>query len=157
LALDLFALQYEHNAPYRAYCEGRRASPKVIERWSQIPAVPTTAFKEAVFSCLPTEARTAVFHSSGTTGQRPSRHFHSAESLALYETSLLPWFETHLLPELSARSAKSAVKILMIILTPAPSHAPRSSLVHMFEAVRRAFGSAESLFLVRSPAEATGL
>ena len=55
--------------------------------------MPTSAFKEVELSCLPPDERTAVFHSSGTTEQKPSRHFHCAESLAVYEASLCQWFK----------------------------------------------------------------
>jgi hypothetical protein len=138
LALELFSLQYEHNAAYRALCEAREASPETLSHWAQIPAVPTLAFKELVLSCLPPGARTHLFHSSGTTTQRPSRHFHCAESLEIYQASLLPWFEAHLL---------GLERCPFLILTPTSSQAPHSSLVHMFETVRREFGSPESLFL----------
>ena len=93
LALELFTLQFENNAAYRKICEARGLTPKVVEHWTQIPAVPTGAFKELELSCLPPDERTAVFHSSGTTEQKPSRHFHSAESLAVYEASLWIWFD----------------------------------------------------------------
>ena len=99
LALDLFALQFEWNASYRNLCEARRLAPANVSRWANIPAVPASAFKELELTSLPADERTKVFHSSGTTGQRPSRHFHSRDSLALYETSLIPWFQKHLLPE----------------------------------------------------------
>jgi len=96
LALVLFALQFKHNAPYRRLCEARGVRPDTVAHWTEIPAVTASAFKEFEFSCLPAAERTAVFHSSGTTAQRPSRHFHNADSLALYEASLLAWFESHL-------------------------------------------------------------
>jgi hypothetical protein len=73
----------------------------------------------------------AVFHSSGTTGQRPSRHFHSLESLAVYEASLLRGFE----PQLRLKGVPS---MKLMFLTPSPGEAPHSSLVHMFETIRRA-------------------
>src|SRR5205823_5534743 len=92
LALELFSLQYDHVEPYRRLCEARRISPVRLARWTEIPPVPTAAFKEFELSSIPSAERMTVFHSSGTTGQQPSRHFHSAESLSLYESSLLPWF-----------------------------------------------------------------
>jgi hypothetical protein len=82
LALELFRLQFAHNAAYRRICETRHATPEVVTHWMQIPAVPTAAFREFEMTCLPAAGRTAVFHSSGTTEQRPSRHFHKAASLA---------------------------------------------------------------------------
>jgi hypothetical protein len=93
LALELFALQYDQNAVYHRFCDSRCVSPQTIEHWTQIPAVPTQAFKEFDVSCLAIEERTSVFYSSGTTEQRPSRHFHNGASLAVYETSLLAWFQ----------------------------------------------------------------
>ena len=95
LALQLFALQFEHNAPYRRLCDARGARPGAVARWTDIPAAPSSAFKEFDLSCLPAEERTTVFHSSGTTGQKPSRHYHNAASLAVYEAALLKWFDAH--------------------------------------------------------------
>jgi len=134
LALELFALQFDHNAPYRRFCEARKISPPGVEHWNQIPAVPTSAFKELELSCLPPSERTAVFYSSGTTGQPPSRHFHNPVSLALYEASLWPWFREHLLPDCDASPLDT---IDLLCLSPGRSHAPHSSLVHMFEVIRQ--------------------
>ncbi|MHB8519490.1 MAG: LuxE/PaaK family acyltransferase [Limisphaerales bacterium] len=92
LALELFALQFRHNEPYRRFCRARMVTPETARDWMQIPAIPTAAFKELELTSLPAAERTAVFHSSGTTAQRPSRHFHNAESLAIYDASLLSWF-----------------------------------------------------------------
>ena len=147
LALELFALQFKHNAPYRRLCEARDARPDTVTHWTGIPAAPTSAFKEFELSCLPVGERMAVFHSSGTTGQRPSRHFHNAASLALYEASLLAWFE--------ANFQKTNGKWRMAILTPPRSDAPHSSLVHMFETIRRRLGSGASSFLGRAAEDGT--
>jgi hypothetical protein len=140
LALQLFTLQFEHNAAYRRLCEARGARPDTVAHWSDIPAAPTSAFKEFDLSCLPAEERTTVFHSSGTTGrQKPSRHFHNARSLALYEASLSRWFESQFQwPMASGQLA---------ILTPPPAQAPHSSLVHMFEIIRRDLARSGSRFL----------
>jgi hypothetical protein len=134
LALELFALQFKHNGPYRRFCDARRATPEKIKHWDQIPAVPTAAFKELELSCLPVAERTTVFHSSGTTEHQPSRHYHNAESLAIYEASLLAGFP----------ATEKGEELL--ILTPPPEQAPHSSLVYMFETLRRRYGSDESAF-----------
>jgi hypothetical protein len=148
LALELFALQFKHNAAYRKICEARLPrrsvakagglAPGVVEHWTQIPAVPTAAFKELDLTCLAPAERTTVFHSSGTTEQRPSRHFHSSESLKLYEASLIPWFLENVLPDLRF----TIHDLRLICLTPPPTQAPHSSLVHMFETVRQQLGGA---------------
>ena len=142
-ALELFALQFKLNAAYRKICEARGLTPAVVEHWTQIPAVPTTAFKELDLTCLTPAERTAVFHSSGTTEQKPSRHFHNAESLAVYEASLWPWFEQNILADSKLKIKNSK----LVILTPPPTPAPRSSLVHMFETIRQKLGAAETAFV----------
>jgi hypothetical protein len=137
LAGELFTLQFEHNLPYQKFCRARGIQPASIDHWSRVPAVPTAAFKELELTSLTPDERTGVFHSSGTTEQRPSRHFHDAESLSLYEASLLPWYAAHFRPLAGARH---------LFLTPPPAQAPRSSLAHMFETVRRGFASWDSVF-----------
>jgi hypothetical protein len=137
LALDLFAFQREAVPIYRELCERRKAGAESIRDWRDIPPVPTSAFKEYEVSSIPAEERTRVFHSSGTTGQVPSRHFHNAESLALYEASSLPWFQRHFFD-----AQPPPMKLLFLT----PETAPHSSLVHMLKAVRRHFGTPDSLF-----------
>src|SRR5438552_1974462 len=98
LAVELFRLQLQHNAAYARFCRHRGVTD--VATWREIPPVPAAAFKELEVTSLPAGERTKVFLSSGTTEQKPSRHFHNAESLAMYEASLLPWFAKHLVPEL---------------------------------------------------------
>jgi hypothetical protein len=130
LALDLFGAQFESVAPYRRWAMARGRSPETVADWRDLPAVPAAAFKEFEFTSLSPGERTAVFHSSGTTGQVPSRHFHAPESLELYRESLLPWFDRHLLAGCPPDSAP-----VLVSLTPSPADAPHSSLVYMFAAV----------------------
>ena len=145
LALALFRLQFAQNAPYRSLCQGRRVTPDSVADWTQIPAAPTAAFKELELTSLPPADRMRVFHSSGTTLQRASRHFHNAESLAIYEASMLPWFQAHMLPEQGWR-ADYGTRLDFICLTPTPDAAPHSSLVHMLDVAQREFGGCGSLF-----------
>jgi hypothetical protein len=143
LALALFVLQREAVPVYRQFCERRKVA-ETIPHWSGIPALPVSAFKEFEVSSIPSAQRRRVFHSSGTSGLEPSRHFHHAESLAVYEASLLPWFERHFF-------GGQAVPMKLVFLT--PEEAPHSSLVQMFNAVRRHFGSADSVFTGRRQAD----
>ena len=151
LALELFALQFKHNSAYRKIClsrrseakadEARRATPQTTGHWSRIPAVPPAAFKELDMTSLAPGERTAVFHSSGTTEQKPSRHFHCADSLATYEAALWSWFKKNCrLPITDCRLA---------ILTPPTAEAPHSSLVQMFEVARTRFNQPATAFLGR--------
>ena len=139
LALSLCAFQFQHNMAWRRLCEARGWMPRTLDDWRRIPAAPAAAFKELELTTLPPEERSAVFHSSGTAAQTPSRHFHSRESLAVYETSLLAWFEPHL-------KLNDGCLPRLLFLTPAPALAPHSSLVHMFETIRRAYPACDARF-----------
>ena len=149
LALAIFSRQFALNRPYRRYCESLGRSPRNVAHWTQIPAAPTTAFKDAELTTLRSAERIAVFHSSGTTEHRPSRHFHNAATLALYEAALWPMFQSRmgLLPVPSSSMDKRDGCPTLVILTPAPSEARHSSLVHMMETVRRQLGAPHSAFV----------
>lgn len=144
LALALFAVQRKSVPIYRAICERKNIASESIRHWRDIPPVPTSAFKEYEVSSIPTEERTRVFHSSGTTGQVRSRHFHNAESLAVYEASLLPWFGRHFF-DLRPPPMK------LLCLT--PETATHASLVHMLTTVRRHLGTPDSIFTGRAEAD----
>lgn len=149
LALEVFRFQFAHNGPLRSLCERRGVTPDTVTDWRQVPALPTAAFKEFELTCLAAADRTVVFHSSGTTAQRPSRHFHSAGSLGLYTASLAPWFRRHLLatgPDDAATSGRPQI----LALTPPPEAAPHSSLVYMLDQARREFGGQSSCFAGRA-------
>lgn len=158
LALELFAGQFEQNESYHRFCRKLGRIPNEVRHWSEIPALPTTAFKELAVSCLPPNERTSEFNSSGTSRHIPSRHFHSAKSLRVYEASLLPWFQQHLLPErchsraeepFTNGSYRGCDGLKMLALTPPKTEAPRSSLVHMFDVVIRDFGAQGCFFAGR--------
>ncbi|HEX6039964.1 hypothetical protein [Longimicrobium sp.] len=148
LARAVFAHQFACNRPYRLFCERRGASPDTVARWTDVPAVPTDAFKAAALVCGdPTEIESAaraaevhrsaaVFRTSGTTLGAEQRGTHYVPDLALYDAALRAGFRAQLLPENE--------RMRMISLVPPPSAVPDSSLSHMAGAVLADFGTAES-------------
>ena len=149
LALELFALQLGSNPAYRKICAGRKLMPGAVEHWTEIPVVPTAVFKELELTCIPPAERNVVFHSSGTTEQKPSRHFHSAQSLAVYEALLWPWFKHNLFANSGFRIQDSE----LLVLTPPPAQVPHSSLVHMFETIRQKLGAPNTAFVGKLAAD----
>jgi hypothetical protein len=98
---------------------------------------------------FPPEYERHVFRTSGTsTRQRGELHL---DTLALYEASLLPSFERHLLPDLG-----EGERMRIAILAPSPLFAPDSSLSHMFGVVLERRGDPESGFLVQGDQLQTG-
>ena len=137
LALALFAHQFEHCAPYRRFCETRKRTPGDVQRWQDVPAIPTGAFKELSLTSFPIERAVHVFRTSGTTA--PTRGALHLDTLAVYEASLRASFLRHLLPDL-APGAPAHFRVL----APSSHEVPDSSLSHMFDAVMREVGAAGS-------------
>ena len=149
LAFELFALQFDANPDYQRFCRARGVTPQGLGDWREIPAVPTSVFKELQLSCLPMEERKYFFQSSGTTAQKRSRHYHNDRSLALYGESALAWFAVNSLLPIANRQLPIA-NGRMVILTPSPRQAPHSSLVHMFEAIRRQWEAVPGAYFGRA-------
>jgi phenylacetate-coenzyme A ligase PaaK-like adenylate-forming protein len=140
LASRLFAHQFERCEVYRRYCEKVGCSPKNVTQWTEIPAVPTAAFKEFDIATFPIEQARAVFHTSGTTKSRAGRHF--LLSTDVYDAAILPNFAAALLPD--------GAKLPIFVLTPSPKDAPHSSLSHMMGVVVREFGAPNSEFFIKN-------
>lgn len=165
LANQLFQLQAEFVEPYKNLCKYRLKAD--FKSWNfnnleQIPAIPTTAFKEFEITALNSTERTHVFYSSGTTYEKPSRHYHSIDSIKIYEDSLSLWFKNCILTRHKFYDGKfgthdtnsnTPIKycdptgINFIFLTPPADAAPHSSLVHMFKTLKDRFGSESSDFV----------
>lgn len=75
LARRIFAWQFSNNAPYAAYC--RSLGVESVQRWEDIPPVPTDAFKiesQPLVTC-PLDDCSYCFHTSGTTGTVSGKHY----------------------------------------------------------------------------------
>jgi hypothetical protein len=140
LALAIFEYQFAENEPYRRYCERRSLTPALVERWWEVPAVPTAAFKEAPLVCGDPREVEIVFRTSGTSQGRERRGTHYVRDLTTYTAAALPNFQAHLLPDGS--------RIKALVLGPSQNLAPDSSLTWMLELVCREFGTSDSGFFV---------
>lgn len=141
LALALFRFQFSACAPYARLCASLDRTPDRVEQVSDIPAVPTGAFKEFDLRCFPEDETTQVFRTSGTSiDRRGALHL---DSVVLYEASLLASLRHSFLPGLVGTRPE------MRFLAPGPAEAPDSSLTHMFEALRLAEGHPSSDYDLR--------
>ena len=135
--LAVFAYQFDHNLPYRNYCERRGRTPATVEHWRDIPAVSTAAFKIVDLACAPPER---VFRTSGTTRGPDGRGCHPVPRLAVYKTAALRHF--------TACVACEGRRGPVLALTPPPALRPDSSLVQMIEWIREAYGTGTSEYFV---------
>lgn len=140
LALAVFAHQFAGNEPYRLFSERRGARPGTVGHWTEIPAVPTDAFKAAALVVGRPEEAAKVFRTSGTTLGSERRGTHYVPDPALYDASLRAGFRAHLLPD--------DARLPVLSLVPRPEALPDSSLSHMMGEVVRDFGAEGSGWFV---------
>lgn len=137
LVQAVFAFQYEHQASYRRLCDRRGRSPDRVGHWSEVPAVPTAAFKTLDLACAPAER---VFLTSGTTRGGEARGRHLVPRLDLYRRSALAHFRRMVLPD--------GVRPRIVGLLGSPETLPHSSLSQMVEWIRTDVAAGEGEYLV---------
>jgi hypothetical protein len=134
LARAIFAHQVRWNAPYAAYARrlgfDRERLPQTI---ADIPAVPSSAFKEATLSTVGDRA-TVRFETSGTTQGRGGSHY--LETTTLYDAALLAGFDAALLDD--------GARLRYLLLVPDAAKRPHSSLGHMMAVVAAQRGDGDT-------------
>lgn len=140
LALDVFRFQYEGNEPYRRFCDRRGRSPSNVGDWTEIPAVPVTAFKhvDLVVSAL---GSGSVFVTSGTTRGSEQRGRHHVPDPTIYRAAALPHFERCVLPD--------GIRPRFIVLAPSLAEESQSSLCQMIDWLADAFATGPAEYFVR--------
>ncbi len=132
LALRVFTYNYTRVAAYTAYCDARDRTPSRVMDWTEIPAVPTAAFKEVALLARGCVAE-RVFRTSGTTRGIERRGEHHVPDLDLYRSSLRATFSHFCLPD------RPSLRFLSLV--PAADEVPDSSLAFMVDDVMRHFGA----------------
>jgi hypothetical protein len=135
-ALRAFGWQFARNEPYARFCERRDARPQQVTHWSQIPAVPTAAFREVELVAGRAADAEAVFRTSGTTAGREQRGVHYLPDVSIYHFSLIPMFSACVLPD--------GAEPTMLSLVPPSVELPDSSLSHMVDVVLERLGAHDS-------------
>ena len=148
LAREVFAHQHRFNPVYRQFCLMHGiGAPADVGSWREIPPVPTGAFKVGRWATFAEEREAAAFRTSGTTSGTAG--VHRFETLGLMNAAIVTGGRRYLVPDRE--------RIRCLFLSPPPSSAPDSSLVHMFAVFREAFGAPGSDFFLTGRPGAGGL
>ncbi|WP_207060672.1 hypothetical protein [Motiliproteus sp. SC1-56] len=148
LALRLFAYQYRANDPFREYCDARGVTPENVDRWEQIPAFPTNAFKDTLVTSFPQEEAVMAQLTSGTTANKRGQIFRDAQGRELVFAANRVMTEAYLFPDLKAREAAGKPRCRVLILAPSPQMAPSMGMAMGMEETRVRFGADNSRFLL---------
>jgi len=97
LTLAVHEHQYRANEPYRRFVDRHGATP---QRWTEIPAVPASAFRDSILCCATgaPSASARVYESSGTTEGPGRRARHDVPDVAVYRAAALAGFARALAP-----------------------------------------------------------
>lgn len=118
-ALKVFRFQCAFNPVYKAYVALRGVDPAAVHSINQVPYLPVELFQSQWVSVFPEgEALERIFESSGTTGQKRSRH--GVDDLLWYDEVACAAFE-HCVGRLDERRFVALL----------PGYRPESSLIHM--------------------------
>jgi hypothetical protein len=132
LACALFAMQFEHDEPYRRFCQRRGIAPRRVTCWKDIPPVPISAFKDATLSCVSPEACERIFMTSGTTrGDVKGRNHHP--TIAVWDQSMQRNF--------ARRFMRGTARLPMLTLFPDEAELRNSSLARYLSLATRSFGT----------------
>jgi hypothetical protein len=135
LALRVFAWQFERNLPFAAFCRRRGRTPDSVAHWTDVPAVPTAAFKEVPLVAGDPARAQAVFRTSGTTRGRDRRGERHMLDLAMYHTAAVSFFRHCVLPD--------GADLPFLSLMPPARELPDSSLAHMIDIVQDRLGGSD--------------
>lgn len=134
LAIEVFRAQYQGNPLYRQFVDSLGVQPLHVTRVEDIPFLPIQFFKARTVATTSFEPE-LIFESSGTTGDRVSRHF--VKKLSLYRESLVRGFQIFYgRPE----------RLCILALLPGYLERQHSSLVAMVAELIRLSGNSNSGF-----------
>lgn len=154
LAMEVFAYQYEHNAPYRHFCDAVGVSPATATSWEDLPAYPTDAFKSEIVASFETEKAVQAIMTSGTT--RPNqrgRIFRDEIGQRLVYTANRTMTGAFLFPDFEPEE-----RTRILLLVPGLDIAPTMGMAIGLDQSRQHFGTPDSVFLVgRTGVDVKGL
>jgi anaerobic magnesium-protoporphyrin IX monomethyl ester cyclase len=141
LALREFELQFHTIEPYRKYCRKKGATPQSVERWQQIPAVPSVAFKKFIIASFPVEKAEHAYFTSGTTDPtRKGSILRDSGAVTLINAANGLLTRKYVFPD------RERMRILLMV--PSPKMAPGIGIAVGLDRVRTEFGTPESMYLI---------
>jgi hypothetical protein len=137
VALDVFRFQLENNRVYGDYVKSLKTDLTAVTHYSAIPFLPIEFFKTRFVVSGNVTGDCVEFTSSGTTGQRTSRHY--VNDISLYRESFLKGFELFY---------GDVRDYCILALLPSYLERSGSSLVYMFdELIKRSEHPASGFYL----------
>jgi hypothetical protein len=123
-ARALFIYQFERNQPYAGYCRRLGRTPDSVRHWTDIPAVPTDAFKRQPLATFDPAEAERVFMTSGTSAGPESRGkvYKNHAAMAAHDAVVRDGFRRSCLPDRE--------RICLLVLAPPEETVPHLRMAH---------------------------
>jgi hypothetical protein len=123
-ALGLFTRQVDRNRPYGDYCRRLGLTPASVRHWTEIPAVPTDAYKQEPLATFDPAEAVRVFMTSGTSAGPESRGkvYKDGTAMALHDAVVRDGFRRWCLPDRE--------RIRLLVLAPPEEIVPYLRMAH---------------------------
>ena len=141
LAVAVFNMQYQQNEYFRNYCMKLGISPERVKEWTDIPAIPTKAFRENIIASFPlTETELALLTSGTTDLQNRGKIYRDKASLSMILRANYQLTKKYLFPDID--------KMRILLLVPSPQAAPGMPMAFGLEQARQEFGTEDSAYFI---------
>jgi hypothetical protein len=142
--MRMFAMQYEVNAIFREFCVAKKVKPGDISRWQDVPLVYNDMFKTHLVASFPVEKAVMGCLTGGTTSlTQRGRIFRDEDGKKLVFGANKKMTGSYLFPDF-----EEGKRCRILILAPSPELAPSMGMAIGMDQTRRAFGTADSMFLL---------
>jgi hypothetical protein len=142
--LRMFAMQYEVNAIFREFCDAKKVKPGDVSRWQDVPLVYNDMFKTHLVASFPVEKAVMGCLTGGTTSlTQRGRIFRDEDGKKLVFGANKKMTGSYLFPDF-----EEGKRCRILILAPSPELAPSMGMAIGMDQTRRAFGTADSMFLL---------
>jgi hypothetical protein len=144
-AMRLFAFQYDNNSLFREFCDAKKVRPGDVDNWIDVPMVYNDVFKTHLVASFPLEKAALGVITGGTTSlTQRGRIFRDEDGKRLAFAANKMMTGSYLFPDF-----EKGTRCRILILAPSPEFAPSMGMAIGMDQTRQAFGTDDSLFLMK--------
>ncbi|HEX3030892.1 MAG TPA: acyl-protein synthetase [Bacillota bacterium] len=141
LAINEFVYQFHENEYYRNLCISQQVSPETITHWSDIPALPTEAFKQSIIASFPLADTELSLLTSGTTNpDARGKIYRDKTSLDIIIKCNYLLTKNFIFPDVD--------KMRILLLVPSPKMAPGMPMAYGLGQAKMVFGTENSQYYI---------
>jgi len=145
IAMKLFRFQYDNNALFHEFANAKGVHPGDIDSWRDVPTVYNDVFKTHLVASFPLEQSVMGCLTGGTTSlTQRGRIFRDEDGKKLVFTANRIMTGAYLFPDF-----EEGMRCRILVLAPSPEFAPSMGMAIGMQQTIEAFGTDDSMFLLK--------